>query len=170
MKVGRIKKERDESKRKYSDSLCKLPLDCVVEALPGNTIMHIGSGTNFFFVGTKAEYEARIDSIYKHYRDFYERLERIYTDRINGIGKSNKYKTKENKDKSLEFYRKAKENALNYLKHGLPIRERLVIKVYPRMQKDGIVIIVEGQEQGKYWDKSEWDREYKGGDVCVSKK
>ena len=40
--------------------------------------------------------------------------------------------------------------------------ERTVVDAYERGQGDGIIIIINGSESGKYWDKEEWDADHKG--------
>ena len=38
---------------------------------------------------------------------------------------------------------------------------RRVIDMYPRIQNDGIIIIIEGEEIGKYWTRKEYDEDKK---------
>ena len=80
------------------------------------------------------------------------------------LKRDHKYKSELVKiaEKITKLYN-SKIAAEDYIKIFKPLRNRKVLEVYPRIQKDGICIIVEGIEQGKYWDKSEWDKDHGGG-------
>lgn len=152
------------------DTELNLNLDECVRELSENDILHIGAQTNYFFVGTKTEYEKQIDDISTYYHNFYKRVIEERTKDIYGtvgeIAKLKKdFKYKQNLSakiaRLINLYND-KENAEKILKEFKPMRSRKVLDVYLRVQKDGICIIVKGAEQGKYWDKSEWDRDHKG--------
>lgn len=154
------------------DTELNLNLDKCVREFSENDILHIGSQTNYFFVGTKNEYERQIDDISTYYHNFYKRVIKERTKDIYGtvgeiakLKKDCKYKQKLSaKITRLISLYNVKETAEQILKEFKPMRSRKVLEVYLRVQKDGICIIVEGAEQGKYWDKSEWDRDHKGDD------
>ena len=48
-----------------------------------------------------------------------------------------------------------------YIQNFKPVMYRRVIDMYPRIQNDGIIIIIEGEEIGKYWTRKEYDEDKK---------
>ena len=47
-----------------------------------------------------------------------------------------------------------------YINDFIPIKKREVESIYDKDKKeDGICIVVKGTENGKYWDREEWERE-----------
>ena len=150
----------------------EMKLDKLVKEIENdNEILHIGSGTGFIFIGTKKEYDQQIDGISKHYFDFYRSIPTAREKSILNMAieiaklkRDHKYKSKLVKiaEKITKLYN-SKIAAEDYIKVFKPLRNRKVLEVYPRIQKDGICIILEGIEQGKYWDKSEWDKDHYGG-------
>ena len=47
-----------------------------------------------------------------------------------------------------------------YINEFIPIKKREVKNIYDKDKKeDGICIVVEGTENGKFWDREEWERE-----------
>lgn len=150
----------------------EIKLDKLVKEIESdNEVLHIGSGTGFIFIGTRKEYDQQIDGVSKHYYDFYRSIPHAREKSILNtaieiakLKRDHKYKSelikKVNKITTLYNSEIAAED---YIKIFKPLRNRKVLEVYPRIQKDGICIIVEGIEQGRYWDKSEWDKEHYGG-------
>ena len=47
------------------------------------------------------------------------------------------------------------------LKAFKPILDRNVLDAYPRIQQDGIIVKIEGEEIGEYWSKEEYDNDQK---------
>lgn len=45
-----------------------------------------------------------------------------------------------------------------YISDFIPLGQRKIIEIYPSLKKDGIVIIVDGTESGKYWDLEEYEK------------
>lgn len=150
----------------------KIKLDKLVKEIKNdNEILHIGSGAGFIFIGTKKEYDQQIDGVSKHCYDFYKSIppakEKSILSAAIEIAKlkrDHKYKSElvKKAEKISKLYN-SKIAAEDYIKIFKPLRNRKVLEVYPRIQKDGSCIIVEGIEQGKYWDKSEWDKDHGGG-------
>ena len=156
---------------KYSINKLKgTTLDFTVSLMNDDDILHIGSSTGFIFIGTKEEYHKNVGGISSHWKKFYQdivksREKSIMSTvaEITKLKKDHKYRTAmEDKLNRLKILYASKTGAEDILKEFKPIQHRKVLDVYPRIQMDGICIIVEGQEQGKYWDKSEWDRDHKG--------
>ena len=152
------------------DKLKGKKLDFAISLMGEDDILHIGSSTGFIFIGTKEEYHKNVGGISSHWKKFYQDIvksrEKSIMSTVAEITKLKKdYKYRpalEDKLNRLKILYASKTGAEDILKAFKPIQSRKVLDVYPRIQMDGICIIVEGQEQGKYWDKSEWDRDHKG--------
>ena len=150
----------------------EIKLDKLVKEIESdNEVLHIGSGTGFIFIGTRKEYDQQIDGVSKRYYDFYRSIpparEKSILNTAIEIAKlkrDHRYKSELIKkvNKITALYN-SKIAAEDYIKIFKPLRNRKVLEAYPRIQKDGVCIIVEGMEQGKYWDKSEWDKDHGGG-------
>lgn len=160
-------------------------LDDYVKGLDADTIMHIGAKSGFFFIGDKVEYEDIIDQI-----DFEMKAgvrhtmikNRSVLKKMIEQGEPNKpIEISYIKDGqpltrglSLEETKKRYYNRINsikvlindakeYLNNYTKLRERNIIEFYGRvLNDDGIVLVVEGKEEGKYWYKSEYD-----SDACL---
>ena len=150
----------------------EIKLDKLVKEIENdNEVLHIGSGTGFVFIGTRKEYDQQIDVVSKRCYDFYKsippnREKSILSAAIEIAKLKRNYKYRSELVKIAEKITKlynSKIAAEDYIKVFKPLRNRKVLEVYPRIQKDGICIILEGIEQGKYWDKSEWDKDHYGG-------
>ena len=147
-------------------------LDFAISLMGEDDILHIGSSTGFIFIGTKEEYYKNVGGISAHWKKFYQDIiksrEKSIMSTVAEITKLKKdYKYRpalEDKLNRLKILYASKTSAEDILKVFKPIQTRKVLDVYPRIQMDGICIIVEGAEQGKYWDKQEWDRDHKGDD------
>ena len=154
------------------DKLKGTKLDFAISLMDADDILHIGSSTGFIFIGTKEEYYKNVGGISAHWKKFYQDIVKIREKsimstvaEITKLKKDYKYKTSlEDKINKLKILYASKTGAEDILKVFKPVQSRKVLDVYPRIQMDGICIIVEGAEQGKYWDKSEWDRDHKGDD------
>lgn len=152
------------------DKLKGTKLDFAISLMGEDDILNIGSSTGFIFIGTKEEYCKNVGGISAHWKKYYQdivksREKSIMSTvaEITKLKKDYKYRSAlEDKLNRLKILYASKTGAEDILKVFKPIQSRKVLDVYPRIQMDGICIIVEGQEQGKYWDKSEWDRDHKG--------
>jgi len=141
-------------------------------------VLHIGSKTGYFFIGTKDEYYADIDqinndyikrikaTIYKYQTLFkpndkpkpYEEWvsHRKYNDESEETKRIdyNSYLLKREKNKQCVVDNLPKQQ--NKLDHWIDIDDREVLDVYPRIQEDGIVVIVEGDEIEEYYYRQEY--------------
>lgn len=145
------------------DKLIGEKLSDAISMADDNLIINIGSASAFFFIGTKRDYENKIDKISVSFVDYNKGLmdkykslienaieilirhESTTKERVEAIGKLKKY---------YRPYKKCEK----YLDTFTPIMDRKIKDVYWKNKKeDGVCIIVEGTESGKYWDKEEWD-------------
>lgn len=126
-----------------------------IEMATDTEILHIGSKSSFFFIGTKAEY----------YRDIFSITKNMMKTANNAVNSCKtklcyllsihapKASIKENTDK-LKYWQ-------HYIDTFVPPDEREITEEYPRLLRDGIVISVEGTENGKYWLRSEYLANYR---------
>lgn len=145
------------------DKLIGEKLSDAISMADDNLIINIGSASAFFFIGTKRDYENKIDKISISFVDYNKELmdkykslienaieiliqhESTTKERVEAIGKLKKYYCP---------YKKCEK----YLNTYTPLPDRKVKDAYWKISKeDGICIIVDGTESGKYWDKEEWD-------------
>lgn len=153
-----------------------------IAELPDDQIIHVGALSGFFFCGTKDEYEASIDTIsdwlllrmkqerdklIRDKREFYrlwgqlaERMAAILADpddqtlypKTAKIAASLGVSIKEMP--SINRRLPAIERNIKEFK---PVRKRIVNDCYPRLDpEDGVNIIVEGCEAGRYWTLEEY--------------
>ena len=150
---------------KYSDFIGKRLHD-TIKYMPDDAILHIGSRTGFLFVGDKAHYYRDIKKVNADMiksqeaiaetakRKMYCEIRKLIvpgiknTDVKKCIGK-------------MRVYYDTETASRKYISDFVPLGRRKIIEIYPRLQGDGIVIIVEGAESGKYWDL----KEYKKGEA-----
>ena len=135
----------------------------IIESRPENTIFHIGSQSNFFFVGNREEYEANIDTISDKYRSYIEReLETFQTSIRIARGKllkaRHEYERQAIQEQIMGYMTRyeALKNAYKITKQAPSMRDREVLDVCLNTVDGGINIKVEGWEQGRYWKLSEW--------------
>lgn len=61
--------------------------------------------------------------------------------------------------KKIRRYLPALKLVEKYINEFIPIKKREVKNIYDKVKKeDGICIVVEGTENGKFWDREEWER------------
>ena len=146
-----------------SEELIGKKLDDAISMADDNLILNIGSASAFFFIGTRAECFSKIHDISEKFADYNRGLIERYKslienaieiliqhestteERVKAIGKLKKY---------YRPYKKCEK----YLDTFTPIMDRKVKDAYWKINKEnGICIIVDGTESGKYYDKEEWD-------------
>lgn len=148
-------------------------LDDTVKSYGKDDVLYIGSQSGFFFIGDKTEYEKRIDDISSKYetalasrlsaaqKDFENMTDKLlylkkaesetiieYADRVQRTGKEYK--------RLHSLLPKIKEEKENFT----ALRTREVKDSYSKEVEGGFAIIIEGNEIGGYWMKSEWDAEH----------
>lgn len=148
-------------------------LDEAVKEMNDDVIIHIGSASGFVYIGTKQQYDKMIDSISERYHKFFLNAKKRYTRKIKiYYGKlkalDEQSETYENCyrmiTECIHRYKRYLKQVCGVIDRFKPMRERMVKEIYKRISKDGIVITIQGDEAGKYWDKDEWDRDHDGGE------
>lgn len=139
-----------------------------------DALLHIGSRSAFFLIGTPAECAKLLDEISDECLEEFRR----YVDETNGKLKYIPKKIKdlerrlnENKITLVEFAQEFTRisgeeiKTMLYLRSGtkkvdmfIPMRERDVKDCYVKEFEPGIAIVVGGDEVGKYWSVDEWNR------------
>lgn len=130
-----------------------------LEKADADTILHIGAGYSFFFVGPKEELNPEdIDTFFKdeakcrcenYVKCISRSLERVFSD-------GSEEKTKQSSHRRIKEHLQPILSNVTYLHDFTPVSEREVKETYKRLQGDGIVVIVEGTELGLYWDRKEY--------------
>lgn len=145
--------------------------------------IHIGSGSGYFFVGTKEEYEGWFDRISEEYRKRIEDkmiasaialnkrkpfnpkidvLSPTSTDEIGDYIKALLNFNRELKDKISKEIADVKHNYQTYhsskkeLESWTDFKDREVKDVFDRISGDGVAVIIDGCENGNYWDRKEF--------------
>ena len=134
----------------------------VIDNLPDDQVIHIGSDTGFFFIGSKAEYYRDIDQISQDYlqtahkklKEHLKRIKKLNEDLRKPVVDFAQTKTIQGKIRTA--VEKAQYNE-KYISEFEPIPDRKVIEIYNRLQGDGICVIVTGAENGKYWFQKEYE-------------
>lgn len=151
-----------------------------------NIKWHIGSGSAFFLIGDYKHYKDRILEISCDYLakskkyikvhtgqlvalesripDYKEMIQKIF----NGNDEYNK-----NMERIIEMFDRLDgkihhnmsliERHVQYGKYFTPLTDRIVVDVYSRALGDGkrFNIIIDGSENGMYWDEEEYNKEKK---------
>lgn len=139
----------------------EMALSDVIDKLPDDEVIHIGSDTGFFFVGSKAEYYRDIAQISQDYlqtahkklKEHLKRIKNLNEDLIKPVVDFAQTKTIQGKIRTA--VEKAQYNE-SYISAFEPIPDRKVLEIYKRLQGDGICVIVTGAENGKYWSVEEY--------------
>ena len=148
---------------KYQEMIGSRLDDCIEEMLD-DVVLHIGSNSCFVFVGNRETYKADIQGISKN---LLKNAKRLLAKNLETMEKEIKNMDPSGKEDMLR--RSARrigslyewvENYRKYIQGFSPLMDRKVIDIYPRLQGDGIVIIVEGSEIGSFWTKEEYDKRH----------
>ena len=154
----------------------KKTLDEAMREMDDNTIVHIGSKTMFFFIGTKSEYEHKIDTVEK---DLIAKMKSYLETGRHEIKTTLAYLADPERSSSIRDASEAERLRLiglraerlarrcafvtamsAYLENYKPIRQRKVKDFYRRLQNDGVCNIVTGSESASYWYYSEFLNDY----------
>ena len=130
-----------------------------LEKADADTIIHIGSGNSFFFVGPKEEFDPEnTDAFFKseakrrcenYVKCISRSLERVFSDGL-------KEEAKQQSHRRIKEHLQPILSNVTYLHDFIPVIEREIKEIYKRIQGDGIIVIVEGTEFGPYWDRKEY--------------
>lgn len=145
------------------ENIVGMKLIDAVKGMPDDIEMCIGAGRAFMFCGNRNEFYKDIDHVNHHQVKIVERkMKKAY----NGILK--KFKELKTSKVSIESLRKKSElleelfeeyyKCVKYLMGYGRIEERKIESANNRIHKNSIAIIVEGTENGGFWDKEEYDR------------
>ena len=145
------------------ENIVGMKLIDAVKGMPDDIEMCIGAGRAFMFCGNRNEFYRDIDHVNHHQVKIVERkMKKAY----NGILK--KFKELKTSKVSVESLRKKSElleelfeeyyKCVKYLMGYGKIEERKIESVKNRIHKNSIAIIIEGTENGGFWDKEEYDR------------
>lgn len=140
----------------------EMALADVIDKLPDDEVIHIGSDTGFFFVGRKDEYYRDIDQISQDYlqtahkklKEHLKRIKKLNEDLKKPVVDFAQIKTIQGKIRTA--VEKAQYNE-KYISEFEPIPNRKVVEIYNRLQGDGICVVVTGAENGKYWFREEYE-------------
>ena len=144
-------------------------LDKLVHDQDEDTIICIGSKSAWFFIGTKAEYEADIDQISEGLlskgmvRRARENM-RLFKHRVRNI-KRLAERGETPQATSLVNINSALNKALintAYAARFAPVRSRRIRDTYHGINGKDVKILVEGDEEGKYWDAEEYRTDHGG--------
>ena len=139
----------------------EMALSDVIDKLPDDEVIHIGSDMVFFFAGSKTEYYRDIDQISQDYLQTAHKKLKEHLKRIKNLNEDLRKpvvdfaQTKTIQGKIRTAVEKAQYNE-SYISSFEPIPDRKVLEIYKRLQGDGICIIVTGDENGKYWSAEEY--------------
>lgn len=146
-----------------AENVVGMKLIDAIKEMPDDIEMCLGAGRAFMFCGNRNEFYRDIDHVNRHQIKIAERkMKKAY----NGILK--KFKELKTSKVSIESLRKKTElleelfaeyyKCVEYLMGYGRIEERKIESVKNRIHKNSIAIIVEGTENGGFWDKEEYDR------------
>lgn len=148
----------------------------VVDALEGDPVIYIGSMSGFFFIGTKEEYEANIEFVQQDllatkiaYLEKNRRQFEFVKGKImnpDGVaGTANYWEMLSDRAERMSKLCRYIPLLEDYMDTFVALRKREVIEHYPRLQKDGIVIVVKGKERGLFSDYEEYKKGIALGDL-----
>lgn len=142
----------------------KMKISEVIQEMDNETILNIGSESGWFFIGKKKDYEKNIEKISRSYLNDAKEREKKYREKIREANEAlsdNKITFDELSKmvKRIRTYFPGLKLVEKYISDFIPIKKREVKIVYDKDKKeDGICIVVEGTENGKFWDREEWER------------
>lgn len=142
----------------------KMKISEVIQEMDNETILNIGSGSGWFFIGKKEDYEKNIEKISRSYLNDAKEREKKYREKIREANEAlsdNKltFDDLNKMIKRIRTYFPGLKLVEKYISDFIPIKKREVKSVYDKDKKeDGICIVVEGTENGKFWDREEWER------------
>lgn len=142
-------------------------LDKLVSEQDADTIIYIGSANAWFFVGTKAEYGGEIDHISEdllnnRLRRARENM-RLFHRRVREAKKLAE-RGETPRPTSLANINAAISSGLSntaYAARFVPVRARQIRDSYHGINGKDFKILVEGDEEGKYWDYEEYRADHK---------
>lgn len=162
--AGAVLSDALSSKERKGEKV-KMKINEVIQEMDNETILNIGSGSGWFFIGKKEDYEKNIEKISRSYLNNAKEREKKYRERIREANEvlADRKLTFDELEKMVKKIRRnfpALKLVEKYINEFIPIKKREVKNIYDKDKKeDGICIVVEGTENGKFWDREEWERE-----------
>ncbi len=145
-----------------------MKLKTYLRKMDPNKIVYIGSGNAFIFIGKPEEFLKDANKFDRQLIDYNDdQLKRLKSGLKKCIetppisrSKQARAKWKTNCQKLEKTIAKRENIALNYIQ----LLERTIIDVYshPDTDYEGTMIIIEGNEGGRFWTKAEYDLSVKG--------
>lgn len=89
--------------------------------------------------------------IKSYHKSISNRIDILAKERVTAFDRKKKI---EKTEKELIYIQKY----FDYIENFIPLRKRLVKMEYNRTQGDGLVVIVQGNESGEFWDREEYRR------------
>lgn len=141
-----------------------------IDAMKEDTVIFVGSKTNYFFIGTKEEFYRDLDKIEAFCKEFVERsyyqsAETWEQNVLAGLPSRADFDSDHDWKEAAKRTVTALNNAQQLMQHYekeygkyKPVIDRGTVEEYERTQGDGHVIIVSGIEIGKYWFRSEYQK------------
>lgn len=141
----------------------KVTLEDALKKYPDDQVIHIGSRVSYIFCDTKKEFaadeeiinERMLKNAWKRMKSYHKsisgRVDTLAKERVTAFDRKQKIKRTE---KELLYIQKY----FDYIENFIPLRKRLVKMEYSRSQRDGLVVIVQGNEVGEFWDLEEYRR------------
>lgn len=147
--------------------MCEMRLEQFIDTQSDDQLLFIGSASGYFFVGTPREFKESREEVEEKIK---KRFRLSYMDKARDVRKLlTVIKVSEDPEEYatvLEIRARQirdeleKLNRMNErLTEFQPLNERIV-KDYYHKALGGLAIIVDGQEDGRYWTKEEWDNDH----------
>ena len=148
----------------------ELLIDVLLKINP-DVVVHIGSKSSFFCICSAQELIRNIDDIsekvHSDWKESYEKHRRNLERTLQNMPEFSESGIKEYEslmdswtNKVMIQIQSLKIDEAN-IKEFIPLKERKVKDTYERMSQDGICVILEGNEIGKYWSIDEVPRSKK---------
>ncbi len=130
-----------------------------VAVLPESVTISIGMKSGYVFIGSKAEYEQFIDRLSREALDIVEDFYGKYARQAENIRAAKARSADGLLDTRLHEVTARRDLFGKRVKNFKPFRQREVKEIYERLDPpDGIVIICEGCEEGRYWVRGEFEQ------------
>lgn len=116
-----------------------------IRRLPEDTLLYIGSRSNFLWIGQQRFAVQAMNELsqirFEKVKDALDHAQRLYNKAVLN-----------NKRRDISYNADELRKARNRIDDFVPFTERKVKEVYRRETDGGTVIIIEGNEQGTFWE------------------
>lgn len=142
-----------------------------MEMAEDGIVYHIGSKSGFLFIVTPEEYKTQIKQLDAHSIEYLlkkivdsfetsiiePKVKRMYEDEdiIQGYIFTSDYEARQReKAKGINKFNRS----IKKLKEFVPYEDREVIEAYDRNEENTAVVRIKGNEEGKFWIRSEYEK------------